>query len=99
MNIPVTFVAVFYDKAYPKNTYHAMYKRVNEKQWTNLLDGIDGKTVELRKNEEAKLEKYKVLEHRTFNMFSSVENVMYAVFDIEKLKPMTDIFHTSGNGK
>lgn len=93
MSVPVSFVAVFYDKALPKNTFYAMHKKISENQWTNLLDGIEGKQVELRQNDDAPMVKYKILEHRTFQIFNSVENVMYAIFDIEKVKPQKDIFN------
>jgi len=93
MAIPTTFITVFYDKAHPKTTYYAMHKRVAEKQFLNLIDGIPGKEVELRQNDEAPIVKYKILEHRTFQIFNSVENVMYAIFDIEKVKANKNIFN------
>jgi hypothetical protein len=99
MSVPVSFVTVFYDKAHPKTSYYAMYKRVNERQWTNLTDGISGKEVELRQNDDAPIVKYKILEHRTFQIFNSVENVMYAIFDIEKVKKQSSIFSPTGNEK
>lgn len=74
-----------------------MYKRMSERQWTNLVDGHSGKEVELRQNEDAPMVKYKILEHRTFQIFNSVENVMYAVFDIEKVKKQASIFSPAGN--
>jgi hypothetical protein len=93
MTPPVTYLAIFYDKIHPKTSYYAMHKRISEKQWTNLVDGNPDKEVELRQNEDAPMVKYKILEHRTFQIFTTMENCMYAVFDIEKVKKQVDIFN------
>lgn len=92
MNLTATYYAIFYDNNLPKTTAYAMYKRIPESQFINLLDGFGTKEVVLRQSEDAEMIKYRIVDHRTFNVFNTIENSMYAVFDCERVKAQKDIF-------
>jgi len=99
MDLKTQYIAIFYDRTLPKTYYYAMYKRVSEKTWANLLDGVMPKEVELRQNDEAPIIKYRVVEHRTFQIFTMLENQMYAVFDCERIKTHSEPLLASRNSK
>lgn len=91
MNIEPMYYGVFYDTDKPKTTYFAMHKRISEKTYFNLTDGMEGKNVELR-NVDDKIAKYKINSISTFSIFNSVDNHYFAVCDCEKIKEPQNIF-------
>ena len=76
---------IFYDIDLPRTVSYAMQKRINEKKWLNITDGIMDKTVEL-KTSDGQVALYKTEgEIMTFNVFNSVDNAFYAVCNVKKL--------------
>ena len=96
MRIEPIYYAIFYDVSKPKTLAYAMNKRISEKQWINLTDGIECKEVELRRDDDSKLTHYKVLGHVTFQIFNTVDNHYYAVFDVKVIPQHTNIFEPVG---
>ena len=91
MNIPETFTAVFYDDRYPFNLHHAMYKKLDRKQWLNLADGIQGKTVQLRAQSGEWLD-YKITSQMDFNIDGIVQNQTFGVFICKKQAPIKSLW-------
>ena len=85
------YYAIFYDIDKPKNHYNAMNKRILEKQYFNLIDGLEGKEVELR-SADGLLGKYRVVMTSTFHIFNSVDNHFFAIVDCKKIPKPSSIF-------
>jgi len=81
MLIDPMYYAVFYDIAFPRNDKYAMRKKINYYKWMNLTDGIGEKQVELDGS------KYVIVEMRTFKMLNTVDNTLFLICDVIKIKP------------
>lgn len=81
MLIDPMYYAVFYDVTKPKDDRFAMRKRINYFKYINLTDGMEEKTVELDGV------KYKITEVRSFKVINPVDNTLFLVCDVEKVKP------------
>jgi hypothetical protein len=57
-----------------------MRKRISYLKWTNLMDEMGTKTVTLDGVD------YIILEIRTFKIINTVDNTLYLVADVEKMK-------------
>lgn len=78
------YYAVLYDIKEPKTVEFAINKRITKKAYENLTDGIEGKEVTIkREDEEPRI--YKILSVSTFNILNSVDNHFICVCDCEKL--------------
>lgn len=80
MLIDPMYYAIFYDVDLPKNDYYAMRKRISYLKWTNLLDDMGTKTITLDGVQ------YIILEIRTFKIINTVDNTLYLIADVEKVK-------------
>ncbi len=81
MLVEPMYYAIFYDVAFPKNDKYAMKKRINYFKYLNLTDDVFfNKEVELDKV------KYRILSHSTFTISNTVDNHLFVICDVEKIK-------------
>ncbi len=84
MRIEPIYYAVFYDLEKPKQIQYAMNKRIDRSQYKNLIDDMEGKTVELRTNGGVPAN-YKIISVATFIITNTVDNHLFVVCDCEKI--------------
>lgn len=85
------YYAVFYDVNKPKTSYFAMHKRISEKQWFNITDGIEGKSVQLRSVDD-KIANYKIISQSIFSILNSVDNSFFVICDCQIIPKPSDIW-------
>ena len=81
MLIDPMYYAVFYDVALPKDDRYAMRKKITYFKYINLTDDMGQKSVELDGV------KYNIKEIRTFKVLNTIDNTLYLIADVEKVKP------------
>lgn len=80
------YVVVFYDVDKPLTWREAQHKRIDLKQAENLLDeSVPDKQVILR-NSEGESASYKIVSRRTFYIVNSVDNCLFIICDVKKIK-------------
>ena len=81
-----TYIAVFFDVDLPMTRLFADYKRNTKKKYYNLLDQtIPDKTIELTKKDGTKIV-YTIVATREFYMVNSIDNSLFLICDIKKVK-------------
>lgn len=81
-----TYIAVFFDVDLPMTRLFADYKRITKEKYYNLLDQtIPDKTIELTKKDGTKIV-YTIVATREFYMVNSIDNSLFLICDIKKVK-------------
>ncbi len=86
MNIEPNYFAVFFIEGDPANFLHSEYKRILQNEFNNLTDGMEGKTVILKRNDEVKPSEYLVTLAESFGIDNTVDNHLFVVCHVRKLK-------------
>ena len=81
-----TYIAVFFDVDLTMTRLFADYKRITKEKYYNLLDQtIPDKTIELTKKDGTKIV-YTIVATREFYMVNSIDNSLFLICDIKKVK-------------
>jgi len=77
------YYAVFYDVEKPMDIYNAMQKRIDQKLFANLTDGIMIKGVQL-KDANGVVSHFNVVSTKTFCITNSLDNTSFVICEVEK---------------
>ena len=81
-----TYIAVFFDVDLPMTRLFADYKRITKEKYYNLLDQtIPDKTIKKTKKDGTKIV-YTIVATREFYMVNSIDNSLFLICDIKKVK-------------
>ena len=81
-----TYIAVFFDVDLPMTRLFSEHKRITKEKYYNLLDqAITDKTIELTKKDGSKIA-YTIVATREFYMVNSIDNSLFLICDIKKVK-------------
>lgn len=83
MLIEPMYYAVFFDVDLPQTVQYALNKRMDQKQYNNLTDGIEGKNLELQ-TINGKVSLYRLISTKTFLITNTVDNCYYVICEVKK---------------
>lgn len=84
MLIQPIYYIVFYDLSKPKTAYYAITKRVDKKQFHNILDDMGVKQMDL-KNRNGEVGRFTLKSVSTFQIVNTVDNTLIAVCECQKI--------------
>lgn len=84
MLVAAMYFFVFFDVDKPKDVHHSLNKRIDKKQYDNISDGIEGKTIEIKT--DGVFGNYSIIRSSIFNIVNSVDNHYFCICECKKLK-------------
>lgn len=86
MKVDTMYFAVFFIEGMKQDFRNSEYKRINLSIFNNLTDGFEGKEVSLMSKGHSLVSKYSVVDVKSFGIENSVDNHLFAVVTVRKLK-------------